>query len=377
MSSNSRHVAFFKACAQQAALSQMTFRLGAVVVKNNRIIGRGKNMSIRSTHEGPISPTSIPNLSLHAEASALRSCLHFNARTPLFAFPSYTLPVVSHSGQGDDSKGSVSSPCFSTAANLKHLPQVKHLHHHRKRCYTDALTKLSNTTVYVGRWNNLGECLSAKPCWRCIHLMLQYGVKRVFWTVPSTTQDASLLGTVSTSLHKVARSNSTSSPSSPSSSSPTRKLPAGNCQLHWQEGKVEDLWREIVEHENLITSGYLTIVEEQAWRKAVVADRSRTSPLDQSNLAASLLKLTVKPDEGHVLLWFTATVDRGTTDDEIKIAFQALLRHALEIVERTSWISKRQLSEGTRQYTKQSDHESSAYLVKKMKKESTNARYQA
>lgn len=43
----SRHASFFAAAQQVAQESLMAQKLGAVVVKGTRIIGRGKNQSIR------------------------------------------------------------------------------------------------------------------------------------------------------------------------------------------------------------------------------------------------------------------------------------------------------------------------------------------
>ena len=42
-----RHASFFAACAEVAKESNMAFRLGAVVVKNRKIVGKGKNSSLR------------------------------------------------------------------------------------------------------------------------------------------------------------------------------------------------------------------------------------------------------------------------------------------------------------------------------------------
>lgn len=38
---------FFRACLDEANASKMSFKLGAVVVKNGKIIGRGRNAVIR------------------------------------------------------------------------------------------------------------------------------------------------------------------------------------------------------------------------------------------------------------------------------------------------------------------------------------------
>lgn len=43
----SRHASFFAAALQAAQESQMTQKLGAVIVKGSRIIGRGRNQFIR------------------------------------------------------------------------------------------------------------------------------------------------------------------------------------------------------------------------------------------------------------------------------------------------------------------------------------------
>jgi deoxycytidylate deaminase len=42
-----KHVRFLEACLDEASQGKMGFRLGAVVVKNGKIIGRGKNSVIR------------------------------------------------------------------------------------------------------------------------------------------------------------------------------------------------------------------------------------------------------------------------------------------------------------------------------------------
>jgi deoxycytidylate deaminase len=50
----SRHASLFSAARQVAQESQMSQKLGAVIVKGSRIIGRGRNQLIRCVALGPL-----------------------------------------------------------------------------------------------------------------------------------------------------------------------------------------------------------------------------------------------------------------------------------------------------------------------------------
>lgn len=58
----SRHASFFAAARQVAQESTMTQKLGAVIVKGSRIIGRGRNQHIRCVSLDPFLGKPMPRL---------------------------------------------------------------------------------------------------------------------------------------------------------------------------------------------------------------------------------------------------------------------------------------------------------------------------
>lgn len=184
-------------------------------------------------------PTAVPHLSLHAEQAAIRSCLHFNARQSLASLDKYFLPVSASS----------SVPTFQTR------PQPPR---GRRREYEAPEDVCKGTALYVGRWNSGASLgMTAKPCWRCIQTMFDFGIRTVLWTV---TTPATLPARVIPGLVDPALFHDRSLSADPG---PERYFlsPDGEC---FAEAKVADLWRTVQEASDLETSGFMTLAEEFA-----------------------------------------------------------------------------------------------------------------
>lgn len=215
----------------------------------------GSPSSFEGSPSSSVRPTAVPHLSLHAEQAAIRSCLHFNARQALSSLDRYFLPVSSSS----------SVPTFRSSPPP---PRGK------KRTRERPEDVCRGTTLYVGRWNAVdGPGMTAKPCWRCIQTMHQFGVRSILWTVsaPEVLPDKAVPGPVAASLFAAA---SLASPAPTQATTPEQYYLGDNGQFY-AEAKIADLWRAVQEASDLETSGFLTLAEEFALkqeRKRLAAD---------------------------------------------------------------------------------------------------------
>jgi hypothetical protein len=128
----------------------------------------------------------------------------------------------------------------------------------RRRAYEAPEDVCKGTALYVGRWNSSGELgMTAKPCWRCIQTMHDFGVRTILWTVstPPTLPDRAVPGPVDSALFH----------------DPSLSIEPGTEQYYlgedgqcFAEAKVADLWQTVQEASDLETSGFLTLAEEWA-----------------------------------------------------------------------------------------------------------------
>lgn len=184
-------------------------------------------------------PAAVPHLSLHAEQAAIRSCLHYNARQSLASLDKYFLPVSASS----------SVPTFHSRP-----PPPRG----RRREYEAPEDVCKGTSLYVGRWNSgAGLGTTAKPCWRCVQTMHDFGVRTVLWTVtpPPTLPPRIIPGPLDPALFHDRSLSTLPGPEQYYLSED------GEC---FAEAKVADLWRTVQEASDLESSGFMTLAEESA-----------------------------------------------------------------------------------------------------------------
>ena len=106
----------------EAAKSTYRFRLGAVIIQNGRVLGKGFSQYRNSPIN--VSDAHVKMCSVHAEADALRDAIGYFQQWPL-----------------------------------------------------------KKATIYVARLNKANLLVLAKPCDRCTSLLLANGVKCMIWTI--------------------------------------------------------------------------------------------------------------------------------------------------------------------------------------------------